>query len=298
MLGGAPAAPSTSPAPTRIDGAHAPMHRSPARWLALAAVLVTLAPAAQAAAAAAEPSEAEATAPTPSEEPGGMLSIADSRPELLYSTRRSTYVYGTPSTESERFLGSTQLTGDWGGLRRKAAERGVFFDLYSMTVPQGLVSGPEGSAVSQHFDMFLTLDSGRMGLWPGGQLHFSAHSKLGPSMNEKTASLVPVNTGRIFPILDDGDYIYPTGYYIVQGLHPKFGVTLGKLTTSSFADQNVFANQYRYQFQSAGMNNNPMLGQYSSPSTWAAMVLWRPLSWLTLSTGRHRSQRQRRQLRG
>jgi len=64
------------------------------------------------------------------------------------------------------------LTGDWGGLRNQLAEKGVTFDLSITQVGQGVVRGGKNGAwqYGGRGDIVMNVDSGKLGLWPGGFL--------------------------------------------------------------------------------------------------------------------------------
>src|SRR6266540_6485385 len=60
-------------------------------------------------------------------------------------------VFGLPGTNVGDFWHRTQLTGDWGGVRTDLAHHGFFFDLYSISAYQNVMSGglKTGSAFVQ-----------------------------------------------------------------------------------------------------------------------------------------------------
>jgi len=89
-------------------------------------------------------------------------------------------VFGMPGTVVGDFWHNTQLSGDWGGLRTDLARHGLFFDLYSTSVYQDVMSGglKTGSAFVQNTQVSINLDTGRAGLWPGGLFHFTLQVSL------------------------------------------------------------------------------------------------------------------------
>src|SRR5579884_2468352 len=50
-------------------------------------------------------------------------------------------VFGVPGTVDGNLWARTQLTADWGGTRTHLAEHGWFFDLYSTSAYQNVMSG-------------------------------------------------------------------------------------------------------------------------------------------------------------
>ena len=206
---------------------------------------------------------------------------------VLSELNHSPYVFGTPTTVVGDFSSNTQLTGDWGGARWSLPENKVFFDIYGTTTPQGVVSGgisgdAENPTVSQNLDAYLNV----VEPWPGAILHASFQSKIGSTLDGsgKAGALSLVNYGEAFPLIDPGDYGLMSEYYLLQSFSPQVQFLAGKVNFTNFADTNFFANNYRYQFQNASLNNNLMLGSYVPPSTWAAAILAEPTSWFTVLT--------------
>src|SRR5262249_39746281 len=74
-----------------------------------------------------------------------------------------------------------RLTGDWGGIRDEMAKRGVFFDVDYLQILQGVQTGGRKNDVSYwgETSYTLTVDSGKLGLWPGGFLKIHALSTYG-----------------------------------------------------------------------------------------------------------------------
>jgi porin len=206
--------------------------------------------------------------------------------EALSLLHHTPYPFGAPSTVVGDFGESTQLFGDWGGVRSEWARNGVFLDIFSTTVLQGVVSGGNsgGATVTQNLDAYLTLSSDLLGWWQGGLLHLTVQSKFGDPLSQAGA-FSPLNYGAAFPVAQPGDYILPTEYYLLQALSPQVSLLVGKANLTNFGDTNVFANSYRYQFQNASLNNNLMLGAYAPPSTWGGAVIWTPVPWLSIVTG-------------
>src|SRR5262244_2950028 len=94
------------------------------------------------------------------------------------------------------------LTGDWGGLRNELAVKGVTLDLDITQVGQGVVGGGKSGAweYGGRGDFILDLDSGKLGLWPGGFFNFEMEGNWGRSVNNKTGALMPVNSNQLFPL--------------------------------------------------------------------------------------------------
>src|SRR6266516_6125615 len=109
----------------------------------------------------------------------GTVSLAEAAPEMYQGFRRYPKFYGDPNTEGGNLWERTQLTGNWGGLRDQAIGYGVYFDASLTQFLQGNVSGGAQRGPARYngsADYWLTLDSGKAGLWPGGALFVHAES--------------------------------------------------------------------------------------------------------------------------
>lgn len=203
---------------------------------------------------------------------------------VLSQLNHSPYVFGTPTTVLGSFGDRTQLTGDWGGARLRLPENRVFFDIYATTAAQGVVSGARDDdddtfTVIQNIDAYLNI----VNPWPGAIIHIAFQSKIGDALSN-AGSLSPTYYGSAFPVVNPGDYALLSEYYLLQAFAPNFQLILGKANATNFADTNVFANNYRYQFQNASLNNNLMMGSYAPPSMWLAAIAWQPTPWLNIVT--------------
>jgi porin len=77
------------------------------------------------------------------------------------------------------------LTGDWGGLRNTLATKGINLDVDLVQSLQGLnSSGLANDSVlyryGGHAEYLLHVDTGKLGLWPGGFLRLKGESQFGP----------------------------------------------------------------------------------------------------------------------
>jgi len=154
------------------------------------------------------------------------------------------------------------LTGDWWGVRNQLAEKGVTFDLSVTQVGQGVVGGGKNGAweYGGRGDMVMNLDSGKLGLWPGGFLNFELEGNWASAVNEKSGALMPVNTNQIFP-LPPGNIFGIPALNFTQFLSPYFGLTLGKYSTITklSGDMNEFAHgKGDTNFMNMAFNFNPL----------------------------------------
>jgi porin len=155
------------------------------------------------------------------------------------------------------------LTGDWGGLRNRLADKGVTLDLSVTQIGQGVVNGGKSGAwqYGGHGDIVMNVDSGKLGLWPGGFLNLEAEGSWASSVNGNTGALMPVNSIPIFPALP-GDNFNLIALNFSQFLSPYFGLTIGKYATISLTagDMNEFAHgKGTTQFMNLAFNFNPLL---------------------------------------
>jgi len=107
-----------------------------------------------------------------------------------------------PTPYSGDIWSRSTLTGDWGGLRNKLAAKGVTLDMSITQVGQGVVGGGKNGAweYGGRGDLILDLDSGKLGLWPGGFFNFEMEGNWAPAVNNKTGALMPVNSNQLFPL--------------------------------------------------------------------------------------------------
>ena len=186
----------------------------------------------------------KAEAPTWGAVPTEKASLANLAPVLLPYFNNAP-VFGLPGTVVGDVWHRTQLTGDWGGVRTDLARHGFFIDLYSTSTYQAVPSGGlrTGSAFVQNTQLSINLDTGRLGLWPGGLFHFTVESRYGssPQKTFTVGATVPQYVGLALPGPFLANDIYPTEYFVVQSLHPKFSVVLGKLIILQIATKRYSA---------------------------------------------------------
>ena len=158
------------------------------------------------------------------------------------------------------FLKRSTMTGDWGGARNDLAKKGITFDLDLVLTEQGVVDGgkdrewEDGGRASLLFNV----DTGKLGLWPGGFLTLEAEGNFGKGVNGKDGALLPVNTNQIFPVPDEEGIALPALNF-TQFLSEYAGVVVGKLDTTS-GDMNEFAHgKGDTQFMNLAFNLNPAL---------------------------------------
>ncbi len=222
----------------------------------------------------------DANAPPPR---GGMISLAEAAPELYYAFRRYPEFYGDPNTVVGNLWDRTQLTGNWGGLRDKAVDHGVYFDVGVTQFLQGNVAGGKNQGPAHYngtADYWLTLDSGKAGLWPGGALFVHAESswqaKKSQNVNGDTGSLLPANFDAAMPSNGRSQSMALPELYLTQGLPGNLLAIVGKVDFAGIGDTNLFANNERTQFTYAGLVNDPILGSFLPYTPLGLALVWAP----------------------
>jgi porin len=180
-----------------------------------------------------------------------------------------------PETYSGSFWDRPRLTGDWGGFRGQAAKRGVTLDVDWLQTLQGVMSGGVSKNADYWgtFEYTLNVDTGKLGLWPGGFFTAYALSSYGSSAIKDSGALVPVNTAGILPslVVDDPATALMQLTY-TQFLAPWFGIAVGKFNGLA-ADDNEFAHDFRTQFLNLGFSFN--LAAITAPlSAWGGSLIF------------------------
>jgi porin len=198
-------------------------------------------------------------------------------------------VFGVPGTVTGKLPARTQLTGDWGGTRTDLAEHGLFFDAYTTSVYQNVMSGglKTGSAFVQNIQLSANLDTGRAGLWSGGLLHFTVQSRYGDSPNDtfSVGSVFPQYTGLLLPGPLLSRNTYPSEYVLIQALSKDVSVVLGKISDIFIPDQTLFGNSYKYDFANFNFLKNPMTPNFFNATALAAIGVWAPTKSVAIRGG-------------
>jgi porin len=174
------------------------------------------------------------------------------------------------------------LTGDWGGLRQKLMDKGIRFNLNITQTYQGNVAG--GTIQRGYYQggvrYELALDTGYMGLWPGGMLMVRGETQYGNSDNFHTGSLMPVNSDALYPV-PSGDQTALTELYYMQFVAPQLGFLAGRM---SLRLNTPFTGDETTQFMNTALFVPPILGTTFPLVTTAAGAIMLPTKWLTIST--------------
>ncbi|MEW4564020.1 carbohydrate porin [Bremerella sp. JC770] len=125
----------------------------------------------------------------------------------------------------------SQLTGDWGGHRSCLADCGITVEGAFTQFYQGPASGGNEQVFryGDKLDVIVNMDTGKMGLWQGGQLQIHAVDwQLGQNAIVDATGLAPVNTAMLLPKVGDPTYAMTSLQY-TQALGGGFLVTGGRI---------------------------------------------------------------------
>ena len=174
------------------------------------------------------------------------------------------------------FFERSYLCGDWGGMRNTLVDHGINIDIGITQVFQWNVSGGRdiGSRYSGSGDLWVNIDTGKAGLWSGGNIYLHAETYWGNSVQTKVGSLMPVNFDSMMPDADRKGASALSEFYLLQGLPGNLLFAIGKIDMASLADTNEFANNERTQFLNTSLVNNPILGVFAPYTAAAAGLVW------------------------
>jgi porin len=195
----------------------------------------------------------------------------------------------TPAVDySGDFSTRPALSGDWGGLRQRLADRGVTIEGEWLQVVQGVVDGGverRGRYVT-NLDVYLKLDLMRMGVLPGALISARGQSRFGETANGDSGLLLPVSTYSYFPFtetLDDDVPIAFTELNYLQFVTDELGLIVGKVTT--MANRNEFAGgEGRTQFMNNQLLWSAAFAQVAPYSTLAVGGVWAPAPHMSVSS--------------
>ena len=98
-----------------------------------------------------------------------------------------------------------RLTGDWWESRDWLAQADITLDLDLLQVLQGVATGGRDTGVEYDglVNYELNLDTGKLGLWPGGFLKVKAFTGYGDTVDQDSGAIVPVNMLGLLPQPDN-----------------------------------------------------------------------------------------------
>jgi len=125
----------------------------------------------------------------------------------------------------------SQLTGDWHGHRSCLADCGITVEGAFTQFYQGPASGGNEQVFryGDKFDLFVNMDTGKMGLWEGGQLTMHAVDwQIGQNAIVDATGLAPVNTALLLPKVREPAFAMTSLQY-TQALGGGYLVTAGRI---------------------------------------------------------------------
>ena len=178
----------------------------------------------------------------------------------LSEARMGTAGEAGPEKADGGWLSWERATGDWGGARMTLDDHGIELGIGLTTVWQanhrgGLRSRP-GGKLSTSWDIEATLDTEKLGLWPGGSFLIYLEGSKGIGLDERyVGSLFGVNGDADSTAghrLQFSEYWYEHAF--ADGL---LSLRLGKMDATRDFDANAFANDETAQFLNSALVNNP-----------------------------------------
>lgn len=234
--------------------------------------------------------EPERKAPVESPDSGsGKLSLIEVAPELYYTAKRYNRFYGDENTADGHFLDRSFLLGNPGGDRDFLVDHGIYLDAGLTQFLQGNTTGGQDTTSNPRYsgslDIWLWLDSGKAGLWPGGAAFVHGEGRWQEGTNSDVGSLLPANSDTVMPsATGSGDSSWAVSeWHLLQALPGNLLVAVGKIDMAGWADTNPFANRERSQFQYTGLINNAVAGVFLPYTTQGAWLTWTPTKAHTLT---------------
>ena len=212
----------------------------------------------------------------------GKIALSEVAPELYFQMRRYPKFYGDPNTTHGSLVERSFLFDNFGGARDSMTDHGIYLDVSLTQFFHGNVAGGKNdNAIIRNegkLEYWLTLDSGKAGLWSGGALFVHAETswQADRSINPDTGSLLPANFDAAMPTPGVQEDIALPEFYLVQALPADMVFIMGKVDFAGLGDTNLFANNERTQFSYTGLVNNPILGAFIPYTSWGAALAWAP----------------------
>jgi len=191
---------------------------------------------------------------------------------LLAAAAASAQPVDVPATWGGSLSERPRLTGSWGGVRDEMGKKGVVLDVDLTQVLQGVASGgrEQQAEYGGLAEYTLNIDTGKLGLWPGGFFQAQGMTNYGLYVNEASGAVIPPNLISILPAGPDVSGLMNLTF--MQFLSKKFGVFAGKASGLG-GDDNAFAHDYHSQFLNSGLNFNMALDLFPFTSYGGGIVV-------------------------
>jgi porin len=152
---------------------------------------------------------------------------------LLAAGAASAQPVDVPPTWGGDLWSRPRLTGSWFGLRDELGKKGVVLDVDALLSPQGVLSGGKDTGWDfwGNADYTLNVDTGKLGLWPGGFFKIYGDTSFGDSVQGNAGTMVPVNIMLLIPKQNQQNASALMNLTFTQFLSTKFGLFAGKVFT-------------------------------------------------------------------
>ena len=135
----------------------------------------------------------------------------------------------------------SRMTGDWGGARTKLEDAGVKLDFEATAYYEGLLSGTGAKSfeLGGRLDGFIKLDSGKLGLWPGGGFVTHLEYRGDNPPGSLGGTFFPTNAGMDFPS-DAAHELVATSLYLTQKIGDRGSLLIGKINALDLLENDLF----------------------------------------------------------
>lgn len=169
--------------------------------------------------------------------------------------------------------GNETLTGSWGGAREELADRGLTVDL-AYTAETFYVVQRKAGVLLFHMDLALTVDTQKLGLWPGGKLYLLGQVNVGSGVNALVGSENEVSNLEARGFTQVAELFYEQAAWD-EKLHLRVG--------KQDANRDFGTPRYAGNFLNNNFGMYPTAALPSYPTTGLGATLTvDPVSWLSL----------------
>jgi porin len=136
---------------------------------------------------------------------------------------------------------SSSLTGDWGGVRSSLADNGITVQAEYTYFYQGMTAGTGENQFEDddRGDVFIDIDTGKLGLWEGGGLHTHTEYRSGNDKAFNGGALWPQFTGSALPLGYTNEAV-ATSVYLSQRFGSSTRLMLGKINAVDLLARDPF----------------------------------------------------------
>ena len=227
----------------------------------------------------------EAATTPPATQPTEREVVATSQP----TTAPATQPAGLPTPNySGDLLSRSTLTGDWGGLRNKVAEKGVTLDVNVLQFLQGNAYGGRSThnafGYSGNAEYGLFFDFQKMGLWEGAFAKVRGETKWGQGVTEDVGAISPPNFNDLLPVPGHSGLTTLTEYWFMQYVSKELGFVAGMVDLTALPGGNVFHGDRYTQFMNTSIWYPPVAFSTVPYSAMTAGAFYTPTKWFDGAT--------------